>query len=158
MIKKLLLLRYVFLIAAGFTIVNSIFFLGVGVMECVKAYSLFFKYGISDKHRPGVLVLQGLDLFLISMVFLIFALGIIRLFIHYQPGSNAENELPDWLKLNSFKDLKVLLWESILVTLVVFCLTRIVIGNHASEWQVLILPLVILILTISLYIMKKVNH
>ena len=158
MIKKILLLRYAYLIAAAFTILNSIFFLVAGVMECMKAHSLFFRYGIREEHRPGVLVLQGLDLFLISMVFLIFGLGIIRLFIHYNPVSSDEKELPDWLKLNSFKDLKVLLWESILVTLVVFCLTRIVIGNNAYEWQVLILPLVILTLTISLYIMKKVKH
>jgi uncharacterized membrane protein YqhA len=151
MFKNILGVRYVFLIAVVFTFINSIFFIIGGAMECIKGYKIFMEHGMSEEFRPGMYLLRGLELFLVSMVFMIFALAILRLFIVY----HATNEqVPGWLKINGFKELKVLLWETILVTLVVFTLTKVA-SAEALSWNALILPGVILILTGSLFLMQR---
>lgn len=152
MIKKLLKIRYISLIAVLFTLLNSIMFLAAGVYESVQGYIMFFQHGLSEEHRPGVYVLKGLDLFLVSMVFMIFALGMMRIFTHHHED---DSDLPNWLKIDNFKELKVLLWETIVVTLVVFAFTEIATSKKALGWEALIMPGVILLLTIGLVLMRK---
>lgn len=152
MFKKLLYVRYLFVIVVIFMMLNSLFFVIGGVIESIEGVRLLISHGLDEEKKPGLKLLKGLDLFLISMVFMIFAIGIIRLFGIY----NAENDdLPSWLNINNFKELKVLLWETILVTLVVFTLTSIATDRSGLRWEMLILPGVILILSLSLYFMRK---
>jgi predicted membrane channel-forming protein YqfA (hemolysin III family) len=63
--------------------------------------------------------------------------------------------LPPWLKIDSFKELKILLWETIIVTMVVFTLTQIASLKNTLTLDVLILPGTVFILSISLYFVKK---
>lgn len=152
MFKNILIIRYLFLIAVLFTFINSLFFMVGGVLECIQGYKLILQYGMSEELKPGMYLLRGLELFLVSMVFMIFALGILRLFIVYHTN---DEHVPSWLKIDNFKELKVLLWETILVTLVVFTLTKIATVKEVLTWDALILPGVILALTGSLFLMKK---
>jgi len=152
MIKKILRFRYVFLIAVFFTLLNSLFFLVSGVINSLHGYKIFLQQGIKGEEHPGLYLLEGLDLFLVSMVFMIFGLGIMRIFTHY---NDTDENLPSWIKIESFKELKILLWETILVTLVVFELTEIVTIKQSLKWDSLILPGIILLLTLSLYLMKR---
>lgn len=152
MFNKILRIRYVFLIAVVFTLLNSFFFLIGGVLESIHGYMLFYQHGLDGESRPGTYLLKGLDMFLVSMVFLIFALGIMRIFTHYH---SSDENLPGWLRINNFKELKILLWETVIVTLVVFTLTEIVSSNKALNLDALIMPGVILILTVSLFLMKR---
>lgn len=152
MFKKLLYLRYLFLVVVFFMMVNSIFFIIGGVIESVEGIKMFLEHGLDEEKRPGIKLLKGLDLFLISMVFMIFAIGIVRLFGIY---NHEEGELPSWLNIHNFKELKVLLWETILVTLVVFTLTGIASDRGGLRWDMLVLPAVTLTLSLSLYIMRK---
>jgi uncharacterized membrane protein YqhA len=151
MFKRILNVRYVFLIAVIFTFINSIFFVVGGAIECIKGYQIFIEHGMSEEHRPGMYLLRGLELFLVSMVFMIFSLAILRLFIAY---GDTDEHIPGWLKIHNFKELKVLLWETILVTLVVFTLTKMASLENLT-WNALILPGVILILTGGLFLMRK---
>jgi len=100
MFNKILRVRYVYLIAVIFTFLNSLFFLIVGVIESIQGYKLLFEHGLEGGQRPGVYLLKGLDLFLVSMVFLIFAIGIMRIFIHYK---TSDEDLKGWLRINDFK-------------------------------------------------------
>lgn len=121
-------------------------------MECINGYKIIIEHGMSEELRPGMYMLKGLELFLVSMVFMIFALGILRLFIVYHV---KDEHTPSWLKIDDFKELKVLLWETILVTLVVFTLSKVVSAKEVLTWNALILPCVILALTGSLFLMKS---
>jgi uncharacterized membrane protein YqhA len=152
MFKKILRLRYIVLLGVIFTFLNSVFFIIAGVVESVHGYVVYFKHGISEEHRPGLYLLNSLDMFLVAIVFMIFALGIMKIFTHYHV---PEEDLPGWLKIKNFKELKVLLWETILVTMVVFSLTRLIKIQGKFTWDQLILPCIILILTVSLYLVKK---
>lgn len=152
MLNKILRIRYVYLIAVFFTLLNSLYFLFAGVLESLHGYKIFLQYGLEGKERPGVYLLGGLDLFLVSMVFLIFGLGILNIFINYH---KVDENLPDWLKINSFKGLKILLWETVMVTLVVFSFTGIITNRESLQWTALIIPGAIMLLSVGLFFMKK---
>jgi hypothetical protein len=66
--------------------------------------------------------------------------------------------LPPWLQITDFFQLKALLWESILTTLVVSFvayLVRIRLGGNEVGLEVLVLPASIFIISLSLYFLKK---
>lgn len=158
--KKLLRIRYVYVVAVLFTLLNSLFFLTSGVLESVHGFQIFFrKLRTGEPILIGVYFMESLDRFLIAFVFMIFGLGIWKLFYI----KNSEDaDLPAWLRIDSFKELKILLWETILVMLVVFTISMVV--NTTADkgatldslgWEALILPIIILILSLSLFLMKK---
>lgn len=158
--KNLLLIRYVYVIAVIFTLLNSVFFLISGVIESIHGFEIFFRKLLSgEKIQIGIYFMEALDRFLISFVFMIFGLGVWKLF--FIKDVNTE-KLPRWLQIESFKDLKVLLWETIIVTLVVFTIS-LVVNTSARKgtevdsfgWNALVLPCMILVLSVSLYFMRK---
>ena len=64
---------------------------------------------------------------------------------------------PDWLKVENFTQLKLILWDTVLTTLVVFVLGIIVREAGEYGWQTLIIPGVILLISLSKYLIKR-NH
>ena len=158
--KNILRIRYLFLIAVIFTFLNSIFFLAAGVIESFHGYEGFFKkLSAGEPALIGIYFMEALDRFLIAFVFMIFSLGIYKLFF-VKEGSTEQ--LPAWLHIETFKDLKILLWETGLVTLVVFTISMVVnttakkgAFTDSLNWNALILPSIILILSVSLFFMRK---
>jgi hypothetical protein len=65
-----------------------------------------------------------------------------------------DDQVPLWLRFNDLKGLKVLIWEAILVTLVIFSLHSLLTPETHSP-EALILPGAILILTLSLFLMRR---
>jgi len=152
MFEFLIKLRYLFSIAVVFLLGNAAFFMIAGTMDCIHGYEAYVSAGFmpAEGSTPGLYLLHGLDSFMVSIVFFVFGMGIARLFIF----DNVHNDsIPRWLDINSIKELKVLLWETILVTLVIFCITGIITGPN-TDWRVLISPLAILVLSGSLFLVK----
>ncbi|MBZ5856081.1 YqhA family protein [Flavihumibacter profundi] len=151
MFKKILNIRFFILLGVAFTLINALLFIIGGALESIKGYMIFYQYGFEEEKSIGIYFLKGLDFFLVGIVFMIFALGIMKIFTHDQiPDDN----LPEWLKIKSFKELKILLWETILLTMVVFCLTLIRSSKESIKWDLLVLPAIILVLTVSFYLVK----
>ena len=96
----------------------------LGVFEMVTVFSNFGE----DRHAFILLVASGLlrsvDLFLISMVFYVLSLGMMILFTH--DDEPLPVKLPQWLRIRTFIQLKVILWEAVLTTLVISFLTNLV--------------------------------
>ena len=63
---------------------------------------------------------------------------------------------PDWLKVENFTQLILILWDTALTTLVVFFLGIIVRGDGEYGWQTLIIPGAILLISLSKYLIKRV--
>src|SRR5438309_1250644 len=68
-------------------------------------------------------LLKGVDRLLMAIVFFVLSLGIIALFNSSDRPLPAA--LPEWLRVRSFVELKVILWEAILTTLVVASLATL---------------------------------
>lgn len=151
MLKKLLLVRYMFLIVVLFMMLSSMAFIIGGVLECVEGFRILYEHGLDEEKRPGIKLLKGLDLFLVSMVFMIIALGIFRVF-----GFTGQDKRDpeQWMDMSAFRELKVLIWETILVTMVVFTMTFIA-SSKEYHWELFILPGSVLLLSLALFVMRK---
>ena len=91
----------------------------------------------------------------VSLVLVVLGLGIAKLFL-LPPSSKAHADLPVWLRIERISELKVLLWETILTTLLIAGLSQLVVGLFSRlDWTILLMPVAILILALSLFFMKK---
>ena len=112
-----------------------------------------------DPHQAGNVLgtglLKAVDLFLMAIVFFIFSLGFLILF---SPETLLPLKLPEWLRIKNFMQLKAILWEAILTTLVVSYLSGLAeqkVQGLPNTVDNLILPGAILIIALSLFVLKK---
>jgi len=152
MLQKLLSIRYIILVAVVVMFLNAVFFIIGGTALSVKGYIEFAQNGFipNETYQPGLYVLKGLDGFMLAIIFLIFGFGIARLFLF---NNASDDKMPSWLIFRDMKGLKVILWETILVTLVIFCL-QILLTQKQQSPEMLILPGAILILAIALFFIR----
>ena len=151
MFAKLFNVRFLLLLVVLFLLIDSVVFILIGVSYSIHGYKEIIGKIIdpSSPERPGLLLIEGLDVFMVAIVFMIFGLGTARLFIF---GETDNKFIPKWLDINNFKELKILIWETILVTLVITSLGDLIKGPRSVES--LYFPLIILILTLALFLTK----
>jgi uncharacterized membrane protein YqhA len=152
MFRKLLSIRYIISVAVVILFLNSAFFIVGGTSFSVKGYIEFTKNGFipNESYNPALYILKGLDAFMLAIIFIIFGLGIARLFLF---NDAPEDQIPSWLRFHEMKGLKVLLWETILVTLVIYCL-QVLLTHKELSLDLLILPGAILLLAIALFFVR----
>ncbi len=148
-----LILRIIILLICVFTLVNALVFVGISIYRSVHAYELVL-HGAVDE-RPGLHLVESLDGFLLAIVFIIFAVGFGKLFF---PENVLMKQIQiSWLEPRSFTDLKHVLWEAILTTLVVAFAIIIVEDLEDLNWLHLIIPGSILLISLGLRLLKD-NH
>ena len=154
MFEHLLKIRYVAVVIVILAVLHAVAFLVLGTKVAIQAYAHILQGGASAELRPGLELLHSLDFLFVSLVLMVLALGIAKLFLL---GPNVdESRLPSWLRLHSITELKVLLWETVLTTLLIASLPGLVSGLFGQlNWTVLVTPAAILVLALSLYFMKK---
>jgi len=153
MFQHLLRLRYIAIAMVILSVLHAIAFLVIGTKLAVTAYTHVI-HEASDQMRPGLELLHSLDFLFVSLVLMVLALGIAKLFL-LSPDVD-ESALPVWLRLHSISELKVLLWETVLTTLLIAALPSLVAGLFGQlDWSVLIVPGGILVLAVSLFFMKR---
>lgn len=123
-----------------------------GAVECIRGYIEFAQasFKISDELRPGTHLLEGLDFFVSALVFMIFGLGLGQLFVF---DKESTTYLPKGLRISTLKELKIILWETILVALVIFCVTHLL-RSDLHSWDILPFPVLIFILSLALFFVK----
>lgn len=129
---------------------NFIFIAGVGIYKTFHAYAIMYFDGIEGK--PGLEIVESLDLFLVSLVFLILSLGFMKLFYPDFKGLNQIN-LP-WLKVDDFFQLKHLTWNALLLTLLITFGTHVLRANGPLGWTMLIIPASVLLFSVSSKMLK----
>ena len=154
MLRRLLQPRLLVYIIIFFTILNSIVFVGIGIYFTVEGVLGMIQGDLNSDAHPGILILESLDVFLIALVFLIFAIGIAELFL---PKGEKERflKVPTWLDVKNFTELKLVLWEAVLTTLVVFFVSALIKQEDHYGWELLIIPISIILLSLSIFIIKK---
>jgi len=146
-----LLLRIIILIICVFTFFNALVFVGLSVYRSIHAYISIYHGNVEE--RPGLHLVESLDGFLIAIVFLIFSIGFGKLFI---PDMKIlENIQLSWLNPKSFSDLKQVLWEAILTTLVVLFSIEIVQDINHLGWNHLIIPGSVVLIAGGLKLLKS---
>ena len=150
-------LRVVIRVIAFFVFAAGVVITLLGIYDFVVTFSAI---RFEDKHHLvgslAIGMLRAVDLFLIATVFFVLSLGMLILF--NKPESTLPEKLPEWLRIKNFIQLKIILWEAVLTTLVVTWLAglfeqKIRVGD--PDIQSLIIPGGILMLAISLYFLKR---
>lgn len=95
-----------------------------------------------------VYVIKALDAFLIGFVLFLFAYGVYRLFVCNQ--TEKKDLLFTWIQFPGFGHLKLILTEVILVILFVKFLEIVLTRVETLNWEMLVLPISILLLGITL--------
>jgi uncharacterized membrane protein YqhA len=149
-------LKFIISIIAVLVFLAGIVLVSLGVYDFIKALG---RFGTADKeHIAGSVaigLLSAIDMFLISVVCFVFSLGLLIIF---DEKHSLIPRLPEWLQLKSFIELKLILWEAVLTTLVVGFLTNLVskkIEHEIIDQTVLIIPIGILLIAVSLFFLKK---
>jgi len=146
---------FIFLISLVFTIrgiwISFSVFIGL-----ITGQMHFIHYQeITSAEPPSLLLLEAVDSFLLSFVFFVFSFGLYKIFF-LSDSHEMKNSLPRWLRLESIFELKALLWQSVLTTLVVIFLNSavIMISKNQMSWEFLVLPGSIMIISVALYFLK----
>lgn len=158
MLRALLRLRYLAAVVAVAFVVNAMGFFALGVARTLHAYSVIIESrGLPPPggERPGIHLGESIDLLLFALVLIVLAIGTTSLFLIR--GSDAQPELPVWMRVRSLSELKLVLWEAILATLVVSAATGVIADLPHLEWRHLVLPGVILILSVSYFLVKYID-
>jgi len=131
----------------------------LGIYDFIHVFSYFAEYKNDILIKMiAVGLLQAVDLFLVAIVMFVFSVGLLVLFDN---KDEIPLKLPEWLKVKNFMQLKIILWEAILTTLVISYLAGLVQAKMAGEiitTSSLIIPGSILIIALSLYFLKKSEH
>lgn len=131
-------------------LLDALFLIARGVMLTLSSYRTFILDPGAE--RPFLHALEAVDMFFLSLVFFIMAIGLVQLFVGDIGFLRSVSFA--WLRIESFTDLKLLLWNSFLVTILVLFITHLI-GVEEPDWKTLILPTSILLLAISGYLIKK---
>lgn len=134
----------------------AIIFIGVGTYEMVQGIEGIIRGQIHTQSAPAIKLLEALDIFLIAFLFLISSIGFAQLFLP-KPSRIAdalEKITPEWLVVENFIELKLILWDTVLTTLVVMFVNQVYHLSGNFSWNLVILPLAILIIASSKFVMK----
>src|SRR5262245_17646642 len=120
MFEHLLKLRYAAVVIVVLAALHAIGFLAMGAEIAGEAYWDLLHHTVKsgEASRQGLELLHSLDFLFVALVFIILSLGIAKLFL-IPPARADAVDLPSWLKIDSITELKVLLWETILTTLLI---------------------------------------
>ncbi len=151
-LENIFQVRYLALIVAIFLMLNGILAIALGVKHLWETILILFS---SHDKSAGSSIISSIDTFLFALVILILAGGIFKLFVG---NVNTFKESAVFSKINNFKELKVLLWETILLTLTVWCALGFFIDYDKLRYEQLILPVTIVLLALALRFIKKEEH
>lgn len=129
---------------------NFLFTAGVGVYRAFHGYFTLYTDGADAK--PGLEILESLDLFLVALVFLILSLGFMKLF-YPEFKWFSQISLP-WLQVEDFVQLKHLTWNAMLLTLLIIFGAQVLRANGQLDWSILIIPISVLLFSFAAKLLK----
>jgi len=147
------LLNIAILLVVFITFINALVYFGLGAYYSFTAYADIIMGRAEDNH-PGIVLIESLDRFLIGFVFIIFSVGLSRLFLS-DANFLKGYELP-WLKIDEFTSLKTILISALLVALfVAWTPTAITVAQQPqTDWTTLIFPASLLLVAIAAKFVK----
>ena len=158
--------RYLVVIAAVASLLGSVlmFFIGVGKTISAFYYYFFERPFFTGEELPeyltpgdlaAVSLAQAIDVFLFALVMMIFAYGILYLFL-VEDEKKEQAAFPGWLRITSIFQLKMILGEVIVFILFVHFLETATMTGYANlTFASLILPGAILLLSLSLMLLRQ---
>lgn len=151
--EKVFTLKYFALIISLMILLSGFIAVIVGSMRLFT--SIIELIGLHEGDgTPGIHLIEAVDTYLFALVILVLGGGIFKLFVGDE--STFEGSVV-FSKIKTFMDLKVLLWETLLVTLTVWCSLSFFSHPEDLRYEQLILPVTIVLLALALKLMKGIK-
>jgi uncharacterized membrane protein YqhA len=145
-----ILLRSTIGLIAVILVVDALLLIVRGVMLTYEAIHNLLTH--PEMARPLIPSLEAVDLFFMAVAFLILAIGLSQLFLADLPF--VKGVTLSWLRIESFSQLKMLLWDTFLVTLLVSFITELSTADVIG-WDLLVLPVAISMLALGSFLLKS---
>lgn len=165
-LKNVTLLTYIVVIAAISSFAGSVLMFIIGFEKTISAWYYFIggvdplfpetvPAHLTAANVATVIVIQATDAFLLALVLMIFGFGVYYLFIANEE-EKQQSHLPEWLKMKSIIDLKMILGQVIIFILFVHYLEMaVLVGFEHLTYENLVIPIAIVLLSISLMVVKR---
>ncbi len=147
-LERFFSLKYIALLVSFLLMGGGIVAVILGAKRLVE--SILTLIGLHEG-KPGIHMIESVDTFLFALVILILAGGIFKLFVG---DENTFKNSIVFSNIKTFKDLKVLLWETLLLTLTVWCALGFFLKPASLSYELLIFPVTIVLLALALKLMK----
>jgi uncharacterized membrane protein YqhA len=148
-LERLFKLKIPAILISGLILFLGLLALAVGVYKTYEAVLFIFQI---KEGKPGVTLIEALDIYLVALVILILGGGIFKLFVG---NEDTFKEIPVLANIRSFIELKILLWETLLLMLTIWATLDFAITEPAElHFEYLILPGSVLILAAALRLVK----
>jgi uncharacterized membrane protein YqhA len=151
------ILRFVINIIAVLVLCSGVVLTIMGGYDLVNVFTHFNAAEGEDISQLMIIgLLHAIDLFLIAIVFFVLSIGMMVLFV--DPETSLPLKLPEWLRVKNFVELKIILWEAILTTMVVYYIAGLAekkIKGVEITLHSLIIPGAVLLIALSLFFVKK---
>jgi hypothetical protein len=149
-LESLFKLKYFALIISFLIIFSGLIAVVIGSLRLFDGLTGVMGLFNGEGH-PGVHIIEAVDTLLFSLVIFVLGGGIFKLFVG---NEDTFNESIVFSKIKTFKDLKILLWETLLLTLTVWCSLGFFAQPNDLNYEQLILPVSIVLLAVALKLMK----
>ena len=159
--------RYLSVVAVVFGAVGAILMFVIGAVTTIDAVVTYFG-GHEDKAFSSdaalaatVEIVSSLDQFLLGLVLLVFAYGVYSLWVVADTAAWEEQRTtmhaPDWINVTSVTDLKVKLIEVVAVLLAVLFLKGVLL-NPMTVWSDLVVPIAVVLLAWTVWLIRRAGH
>jgi len=152
--EALFTLKYFALIISLMIMLSGFIAVVVGTIRLFKSIVQLTGL-IEGDGKPGVHLIEAVDTYLFALVILVLGGGIFKLFVG---NENTFKGSAVFSKINTFMDLKVLLWETLLLTLTVWCALGFFAHPKDLQFEQLILPVTIVLLALALKLMRGIKR
>lgn len=153
MLQTFFRIRYITGLAVIAALLAALLAIVIGGTRVYEAFMLYL--GFHAPRTPGnealesiIEIVEALDNFLLGFVLIYFSYGTYFLFVREE--TERPIRIPNWMHVESIGQMKRVLLEVILVLLSVFMLKLVLIEQSEIEWNLLVLPAMIIAIAISL--------
>jgi uncharacterized membrane protein YqhA len=148
--------RFIISLPILFTLLLGVIFIMLGIYDIYKGAVGMLQGYLETDQAPGLRLMEALDMFLISFLFFIFSMGFAQLFMpDSRIGRSLDEITPTWLVVKNFTQLKLILWETVLTTLVVLFLSIVFKSHGEYKWEYLLIPIAIFLISLSTFLIRK---
>ncbi len=156
--------RYFSITAVLCSLIGSALLFVIGADKTVRAILYYIRVHpvdvalshLSPSDIAITYVIRALDTFLIALALLIFAYGVYCLFI--RKNEDIKKEIPGLPNITSVGFLKHTLGEVVIVIIMVTTLEEVLVSLETLTWHILVLPVTVLLLSLSLKFLGMRDH
>ncbi len=152
-IQKYFSYNFLFRLLGSIVIINGIGVMVIGIYSLVETWFQIFTIGLNSEQHVGANIFKSVDVILIGIVFFIFG-NSLKSLIKKRRVDTKNDSVADIFDIEGFLHQKHFLWQALATTLLFVFVTQ-VFKSESYTWELLVIPISLVFVTVSMYFMQK---